>query len=183
MLCFDVSITIWIGERPVQRSERVSRDLKLREFRVLLTVAQQGSMAKAATLLRISQPAVSKAIRDIEHVVGLRLLDRSRHGVEPTAYGRVLVKRGLAIFDELKQGLEELEFLADPAAGQLRIGSNETMAAGVLPAIIDMMSRQYPRSPCRLPRPFCRRRSIASCVSAKWIFGLAGYRIRSTRRT
>ncbi|MPZ30709.1 MAG: LysR family transcriptional regulator [Rhodospirillales bacterium] len=145
MLCFDVSITIWIGEGPVQRSERVSRDLKLREFRILLTVAQQGSMAKSAVLLGISQPAVSKAIRDIENVVGLRLLDRSRHGVEPTAYGRVLVKRGLAIFDELKQGVEELEFLADPASGQLRIGSNETMAAGVLPAIIDMMSRQYPR--------------------------------------
>jgi DNA-binding transcriptional LysR family regulator len=145
MLCLNASITIWIREGSVQRPERVSRHLKLRELRILLTVAQQSSMAKAAALLGMSQPAVSKAIRDIERVVGLRLLDRSRHGVEPTPYGRVLVKRGLAIFDELKQGLEELEFLADPGGGHLRIGSNETMAAGVLPAIIDMMSRQYPR--------------------------------------
>jgi LysR substrate binding domain len=55
-----------------------------------------------------------------------------------------LVKRGVTIFDELKQGLEELEFLADPTIGQLRIGSSECVAAGLLPAVIDRFSRQHP---------------------------------------
>ena len=56
-----------------------------------------------------------------------------------------LAKHGTAIFDELKQAKEHLEFLADPTLGELRIGSSESMAAGPLPAIIDRFARQHPR--------------------------------------
>jgi DNA-binding transcriptional LysR family regulator len=129
----------------MQWHDRIGRRLKLRDLHILLAVVQRGSMAKAATELAISQPAVSKAIADMEHTVGLRLLDRTRHGIEPTTYGRVLIKRGMTIFDELKQAAQELDFLADPTVGELRIGSSESMAAGLLPAIIDRFSRQYPR--------------------------------------
>ena len=128
----------------MQWTNRVGRRLKLRDLHILLSVVQRGSMAKAAAELAISQPAVSKAIADMEHAVGLRLLDRSRNGIEPTPYGRVLVKRGVAIFDELKHGVEELEFLADPTGGELRIGSTESVAAGLLPAIIERFTREYP---------------------------------------
>jgi DNA-binding transcriptional LysR family regulator len=102
-------------------------------------------MAKAAAELAISQPAVSKAIADMEHTFGLRLLDRSRSGIEPTAYGRALVARGRTVFDELKHGVEELAFLADPTTGDLRIGSTESLAAGFLPAVIERFSREAPR--------------------------------------
>ena len=129
----------------MQWVDRVGRRLKLRDLHILLTVVQRGSMAKAAAALTISQPAVSKAIADMEHTLGLRLLDRSRNGIEPTAYGRALVRRGLAIFDELKLGVEELAFLSDPTAGELRIGSTESIAAGLLPAVIERFSREYPR--------------------------------------
>jgi len=80
----------------------------------------------------------------MEHALGLRLLDRDRNGIEPTPYGRALVKRGTTIFDELTQGLQELEFLADPTIGQLRIGSSESVAAGLLPAVIDRFARRHP---------------------------------------
>jgi DNA-binding transcriptional LysR family regulator len=129
----------------MQWHDRIGRRLKLRDLHILLAVVQRGSMAKAAAELAISQPAVSKAIADMEHTLGLRLLDRTRHGIEPTTYGRVLIKRGTTIFDELKQAAQELDFLADPTVGELRIGSSESMAAGLLPAIIDRFSRQYPR--------------------------------------
>jgi DNA-binding transcriptional LysR family regulator len=129
----------------MQWHERIGRRLKLRDLHILLAVIQHGSMAKAAAALAISQPAVSKAIADMEHTVGLRLLDRSRQGIEATRYGRALVKHGTAIFDELKQAAQELDFLADPTVGELRIGSQEVMAAGLLPAIVDRFSRQYPR--------------------------------------
>jgi DNA-binding transcriptional LysR family regulator len=125
--------------------DRARRRIKLRDLHILLVVAQRGSMAKAATELAISQPAVSRAIADLEHELGLRLLDRGRNGIEPTPYGRALVRRGTAIFDELTQGLQELEFLADPTRGQLRIGSSESVAAGLLPAVIDRFARQHPR--------------------------------------
>ena len=125
--------------------DRVGRHLKLRDLHILLAVVQRGSMAKAAAELAISQPAVSKAISGMEHMFGLRLLDRSRRGVEPTAYGRALVMRGQAIFDELKNGVEELTFLSDPSVGDLRIGSTESVAAGFLPAVIKRFSLEQPR--------------------------------------
>ena len=71
----------------MQWHERIGRRLKLRDLHILLAVVQHGSMAKAATALAISQPAVSKAIADMEHTFGLRLLDRTPQGVEATTYG------------------------------------------------------------------------------------------------
>ena len=129
----------------MQWVDRVGHRLKLRDLHILLTVVQRGSMAKAAAELGISQPAVSKTIADMEHMFGVRLLDRGRSGIEPTAYGRVLVARGQAIFDELKHGVEELAFLADPTVGDLHIGSTESIAAGFLPAVIERFSREQPR--------------------------------------
>src|SRR5260370_21052102 len=90
--------------------DRDGRRLKLRDLHILMVVVQRGSMAKAARDLAISQPVVSKAIADLEHTVGVSLLDRTRHGVEPTQYGRALLKHGIAIFDELKQSVREIEF-------------------------------------------------------------------------
>jgi DNA-binding transcriptional LysR family regulator len=81
----------------------------------------------------------------MEYALGLKLLDRTRRGVEPTIYGSALIRRGLSVFDELRQGVKELEFLADPTAGELCIGSSEGMAAGFLPAVVDRLSGQYPR--------------------------------------
>jgi DNA-binding transcriptional LysR family regulator len=128
----------------MQWVDRVGRRLKLRDLHILLTVVKHGAMAKAAVELAISQPAVSKAIADIEHTFGVRLLDRSRSGIEPTTYGRALVARGQAIFDELKHSVEELAFLADPTVGELHIASTESVAAGFLPAVIERFSREQP---------------------------------------
>ena len=126
-------------------SDRVGRRLRLRDLHIVLAVAESGSMAKAAAELSISQPSVSKAIADVEHVVGLRLFDRGPRGIEPTIYGRALARCGMAVFDELRQGVKKLEHLVDPTAGELRVGCNETLAAGFVSAIIGRLSRQYPK--------------------------------------
>jgi DNA-binding transcriptional LysR family regulator len=101
-------------------------------------------MARAANSLAISQPVVSKVIADLERTVGVRLLDRDRHGAEPTIFGRALLNRSVAAFDELRQGVKDIEFLQKPTAGELRIGATEPMLAGLLPAIFEKLSRQYP---------------------------------------
>src|SRR5262245_6654742 len=116
---------------------RIRRRLKLRDLDTLLAVARSGSMAKAARELSVSQPAVSKAIADIEHTLGIPLFDRTAQGVEPTLYGRTLLKWAVAVFDDVRQGVKELEFLADPTAGEISIGATEPMVAGVLPVIIN----------------------------------------------
>jgi DNA-binding transcriptional LysR family regulator len=126
-------------------TDRVGKRLRLRDLHILLAVAKSGSMGKAATELAISQPSVSKAVAEVEHAIGLRLLDRGPSGIQPTIYGHALLKCGVAVFDELQQGVKQLEFLIDPAAGELRIGCTETMAAGFATAVLHRLSRQYPR--------------------------------------
>jgi DNA-binding transcriptional LysR family regulator len=125
--------------------ERVLRRLKLSDLRLFQAVVERGGMAKAATHLNISQPAVSKAIAALENTLRVRLLDRHPHGVEPTAYGRALLTGGLAVFDELKKSVKQIEHLADPTAGELRIGCTEAGAAGLVPAVIDRLSARFPR--------------------------------------
>jgi DNA-binding transcriptional LysR family regulator len=127
-----------------QWDTRIGRRIRLRDLHVFLTVVQSSSMAKAARHLAVTQPAVSKAIADLEHTLGVRLLDRGPHGVEPTLYGSALVRRGLAVFDELRQGVGEIEFMADPAVGEVRIGCPETIVAMLLPEVIERFSDEYP---------------------------------------
>src|SRR6267378_552596 len=124
---------------------RIGRRLRLRDLHILSNVVQWGSMAKAASHLAMSQPAVSEAIASLEAALGVRLLDRTSRGVEPTLYANALLKRGLVVFDELRQGVKEIEFLADPTAGEVRIGSIESLTAGFVPEVIDQFSRKYPR--------------------------------------
>jgi DNA-binding transcriptional LysR family regulator len=125
--------------------ERIARRFKLHDVRVLISVVEAGSMHKAAERLATSQPAVSRAIADLEHAVGVRLLERSPRGVEPTQYGRVLIKHGVAAFDEFRQGVKDIRFLADPSTGELRIACSDAMAAGPVLAIIEQLTRKHPR--------------------------------------
>jgi DNA-binding transcriptional LysR family regulator len=105
---------------------RIGRRLKLHDLHVLLAVVQAGSMAKAATRLAVSQPAVSKSIADMERALGVRLLDRGAQGVAPTRYGHALIRRGVAVFDE-------------------RIGTTEPLTASFVSVIIERLSQRHPR--------------------------------------
>jgi DNA-binding transcriptional LysR family regulator len=129
----------------MQWADRIGRRLKLRDLHVLMTVVRAGTMARAAQQLAVSQPVVSKTISDLEHTLGVKLLDRSRNGIEPTLYGCALLKHGTAVFDELRQSVEEIKFLSDPTVGELRIGCTDAGAAGFLPAVISRMHRRYPK--------------------------------------
>jgi DNA-binding transcriptional LysR family regulator len=131
--------------RKIDWEGQIGRRLKLRDLHVFSTVVQRGSMAKAAAHLGVSQPAVSEVIADIEGALGVRLLDRGPHGVEPTIYGTALLKRSLAAFDELKQGIRDIEYLAESNVGELRIGCVESLASAMLPPVIEQFSRKYPR--------------------------------------
>jgi DNA-binding transcriptional LysR family regulator len=124
--------------------DRVGRRLKLKDLHTLQTVAEVGSMAKAAHQLALSQPAISKAIAEMEQILGISLLDRNARGVELTESGRLLVERGRIIFDEVRQGVKDIEYLSDPTRGAVRIGTTEPMTV-VISEIIHRMSRKYPR--------------------------------------
>lgn len=123
---------------------RIGRRLRLRDLHILATVVRRGSMAKAATHLGMTQPAVSEAVAKLEHALRVRLLDRNARGIEPTFYALALLKRSDVVFDELQQGIRDIEFLADPTVGEVRIASPETLFCGLVPAAIDRLLRAYP---------------------------------------
>ena len=125
--------------------DRISSRLKVSDLRLLHAVVQSGSMAKAAAQLNISQPAVSKAIAALEHTLGVRLLDRNSRGVQATLYGRALLRRGTVIFDELRQGVNDIKSLNDPGVGEIRIGATAAPLETWLPIFIRRFTQQYPR--------------------------------------
>ena len=103
-------------------------------------------MAKAAAELGVSQPAVSEVVADLESALGVRLLDRTPQGVQPTPYGTALLKRAVTAFDELRQGIREIEFISDASSGEIRVGCPESVAAAFLQPIIHQFEEDHPRA-------------------------------------
>src|SRR5262245_42398800 len=129
--------------RAMHVSDRIGRRIKLHDLHVLMAVVQAGGMGKAARRLNTSQSAVSRSVAELEHALGVRLLDRSRQGVEPTQYGRVLLGCGAVVFDELRQGVKSIEFLTDPTVGEVRVAGNEHIIAGLIATVFSSFRRQY----------------------------------------
>jgi len=131
-------------------SDRIGRRIRLRDLHIVLAVAEAVSMAKAAQRLAISHPVVSKTISDLEQTLKVKLFDRTAQGVEVTNYGQALLKCGVNVFDEMRQGLKQIEFLTDPASGELAVGCPEIMNAGIVPAISERFLQQHPRVQLRV---------------------------------
>jgi DNA-binding transcriptional LysR family regulator len=129
----------------MQLSDRIAHRMKLHDLHILMAVVQAGSMNKAAAVLNMTQPAVSRSVAELERAVGVSLLDRGARGVEPTAYGRALLNGGTAVFDDLRQALKDIEFLADPTAGEVRIGCSSILATSFVSAVIERLGRLYPK--------------------------------------
>jgi DNA-binding transcriptional LysR family regulator len=124
--------------------DRIGRRLKLRDLHILMAVAQAGSMRRAAESLNTTQPVISRSIADLEHAMGVRLLDRSRQGIEPTVYGRTLLEGGASVFDDLRQAVKKIEFQVDPTVGDIRVGANDGTIAGLLPVMFGRLREKYP---------------------------------------
>lgn len=93
---------------------KIKRRHQLRDLDTLMTVVQAGGMRKAAEPLHLSQPAVSKAVSELEETLGVTLLDRSRRGAEATPYGHALLRRTKTVFDERHGALRGFKHLANP---------------------------------------------------------------------
>jgi DNA-binding transcriptional LysR family regulator len=131
--------------RKIDWDNQIGHRLRLRDLHVFFTVAQVGSMSKAAARIGVSTPTVSEVIAGLEHGLGVRLFDRGPKGVEPTRYGNALLKRALTVFDELKQSIKDIEYLEDPASGEIRIAAALAIAFTVIPHVFERFTKRYPR--------------------------------------
>jgi DNA-binding transcriptional LysR family regulator len=125
--------------------DRIGRRIRLRDIYILSSVVRWGSMAKAASHLGMSQPAVSEAISSLEDALNVKLLDRNSQGVAPTIYADALLKRSQIVFDELRQSVRDIEYLANPEGGEVRIACPEFLAADLLPRAIAVFSAKHPQ--------------------------------------
>ena len=129
---------------------RIGRRITLRDLHILSFTVRFGSMAKAATQLATTQSVVSDAIANLESALGVRLLDRSAKGIEPTIYAKTLLKRSNIVFDELREGVKDIEALADSTTGEVRMACPEFLAGGLMPDVVDRFSRRYPDIVCEV---------------------------------
>lgn len=124
--------------------ERIGRCLTLRDLRILVAAIDAGSVSRAATELRVSQPAISKTISQIERAVAAQLVKRSSRGIEPTEQGKALLERVRAAFRELQDGVEAMDFLSHPKSGELRVAGNQVALSNIVPAIITRLYSRHP---------------------------------------
>jgi DNA-binding transcriptional LysR family regulator len=118
--------------------------LNLHLLRLFAAVARTGSFSRAADLLHISQPAISKGVRDFELQVGCRLLDRTSKGVRPTHEGRALARHADALFAVERAAEDELQALRSLDSGSLRIGASTTIATYMIPDYLGIFHRAFP---------------------------------------
>ena len=158
--------------RLIQWEHQIGRRLRLRDLFVFFTVVEYGSMAKAGAKLGVSTPSISEVIAALEHALGVRLLDRTPRGIVTTSYGEALLARGRAAFDELRQGITDIEFIADPHAGELRIGCPESIAAGFLVPVLERFAKDHPRVRFHVCRFIRRRWNFQNSTNARLIWPL-----------
>lgn len=96
--------------------------LKLRHVSVVIEIARLRSLQKAADALMVSQSAVSKALAEVETIVGAQLFERTPSGMQPTAFGETLVKHGYLILSDMQRAEAELDALRKGDTGNLSIG-------------------------------------------------------------
>src|SRR6185437_15604988 len=139
-----------MAKKPVNRHERLDRRITLRDLHILSFVARSGSMAKAALQLSTSQSVVSVAVANLEAALGVRLVERSARGIEPTIYATTPLKRSRIAFDELHQAIMDIDRLDDSATGEIPVACSEFLSGGFISDVINGFTDRYPRFGCRV---------------------------------
>lgn len=124
--------------------QRLPRHLKMGELRIFVAVLEHRSFRKAAAVLHLSQPAITKDIAGLEQTLGVRLFDRIANGVEPTPHGASFAPRAAAIFDELRRAAQDLALLSSGAVGSLRMGTVPLPALPFVPLALNRLLDAHP---------------------------------------
>jgi DNA-binding transcriptional LysR family regulator len=121
-------------------------DLQLGPLRTLQAVARHGSFSRAAAELGLTQPAVSMQVRQLEHQVGLPLLERVGKRAFPTRAGEVLIAHAARAFLELEAGVERVQQLRGIVAGRVRLGTSASISIYLLPPLFRRFRARYPET-------------------------------------
>lgn len=118
--------------------------LKLRHLVLVDALSERGSVVGAATALRITQPVVTRALHELESILGVSLYDRGPRGVSPTEFGTAFTDHARAVIAQLTQAVRHVEEIADATRGRVVVGTHLAGANLLLPRAIAHLKREHP---------------------------------------
>ncbi len=139
------------GARPAVRSGPDLADrlldgrLKLRHLVVLTMIAEHGTLIRSAEHLHVTQPVVTRALQELESILGVSLFDRGPRGMTPTVYGRAFVDQARTIVGQVRQAGRQISDLADARSGTVRVGTHLAGSNLLLPRAIMRIKAARPR--------------------------------------
>lgn len=122
----------------------MSANLKLHQLRAFVDVARQGSIRAASRLSGLSQPALTKAIKELELALGARLFERRQQGVTLTDIGDNFFHHASLVLEELRVAQEDIQQRLGLAGGRVNIGVGGSIARTIMPQVITQFHREYP---------------------------------------
>jgi len=122
----------------------MNRHLKFRHLVIILVIEQQGSLMRAAENLYVTQPALSRTLREAETAIGAPLFDRTRHGMIPTEAGRVALEHAGAIIGHVEVLDRRVAEISSQQAGSISIGAHVTGANTIVPMAVGHLLTKYP---------------------------------------
>lgn len=127
------------------RLERwITRKFRLRHVELISELYDCRSIVKASKRLSLTQPTVTKALRDVESTLGVKLFGRSNRGLEPTPYGEIFARHAKIVLAQLRHAAEELESLRAGYSGKVTVGTLLAASASILPDAIGLLKKQRP---------------------------------------
>ncbi|HEX8048935.1 pca operon transcription factor PcaQ [Rhizobium sp.] len=116
--------------------------VKFRHLQTFVEVARQKSVVKAAGLLHVSQPAVTKTIRELEEALGVAVFERDGRGIKITRYGEVFLRHAGAALTALRQGFDSVSQERSGEAPPIRIGALPTVSTRIMPRAMELFLKE-----------------------------------------
>ncbi len=114
-------------------SQQVDPRIKFRHLQAFVEVVRQKSVNRAAELLHVSQPAVTKTIRELEDILGVSLFEREGRGIRATRHGEVFMRHAGATLTALRQAVDSVSQESARAGPPVRVGALPTVSARIMP--------------------------------------------------
>ncbi|MEW2503798.1 MULTISPECIES: LysR substrate-binding domain-containing protein [unclassified Amycolatopsis] len=118
--------------------------LKIRHLVLVIAIAENGSLLGAAKDLHVTQPAVTRALRETESIVGVELFVRGPRGVRPTAFGEILLDHARAVVSTMASAQDRIDGLLRDGAEPVRVGTNLAGAYVLLPSALVRLKAEHP---------------------------------------
>lgn len=118
--------------------------LKLRQLKLVVTVAQEGNILRGSQVLNIAQPAATKSIKELEEALGVQLFERSSRGVTPTLYGDVIIRHAKLVLTQLRHASEELQSIESGLSGRVFVGTLLAASPTLLPRSLALLRERRP---------------------------------------